>query len=131
MGSQVGFVDHKQVALGDAGAAFAWDFVTGGDVDDVESQIREFGAEGRSEVVAAAFDENDVEVGEARRQARDCFEVDGCVFADCGVWAAAGFNTYDAVRRQRVVGDEELGVFFGIDVVGDDRALIAIAQAAA
>ena len=44
---------------------------------------------------------------------------------------AAGFNADDAVRRQRVVGDEELGVFFGIDVIGDDRELIAIAQAAA
>ena len=107
------------------------DFVTGGDVDDVERKVGELGAESSGKVVAAAFDENDVEVGETRRQARDCFEVDGCIFADRGVGVAASFNADDAVRRQRVVGDEELGVFFGIDVVGDDGELIASAQAAA
>ena len=42
----VDFVDDQHVGFGDAGAALAGDFVAGGDVDDVEGQVAEFGAEG-------------------------------------------------------------------------------------
>ena len=37
----------------------------------------------------------------------------------------------DAVRRQRLVRDEKFGVLLGVDIVGDDRDLVALAQAAA
>ena len=45
-GGEVDLVDDQQVAAGDAGAALAGDLVAGGDVDDVDGEVGEFGAEG-------------------------------------------------------------------------------------
>ena len=70
MRREVDLVDDQQVALGDAGAALARDLVAGGDVDHVERQVGELGAEGRGEVVAAGLDQDQVEVGKAPVEAR-------------------------------------------------------------
>ncbi len=58
-GREIDFVDYQQIGFGDAGPALARDLVAGGDVDHVEREIGEFGAECRGEVVAAALYEND------------------------------------------------------------------------
>src|SRR5688572_14770046 len=50
---QVDLVDDQEVGAGDAGAAFARDLVAGGDVDDIDRQIGQFGREGRRQIVAA------------------------------------------------------------------------------
>ena len=42
------------------------------------------------------------------------------VVADRGVRAAAGFHADDAVGRQHALAQQKLGVFAGVDVVGDD-----------
>jgi hypothetical protein len=47
------------------------------------------------------------------------------------VRAPAGFDRRDPVRRQRVVSDEELGVFPGENIVGHDGKLVGVAQGAA
>jgi CubicO group peptidase (beta-lactamase class C family) len=60
---EVDLVDHQQVGAGDAGAALARDLVAGGDVDDVDRQVGQFRAEGGRQVVAAAFDQDQVEPG--------------------------------------------------------------------
>ena len=117
--------------LRDAGAAFARDLVAGGDVDHVERQIGQFGAERGGEVVAARFDENDVEVGERAVEARHRLEVDRGVLADRGVRAAAGLDADDALGRERFVAHQELRVLLGVDVVGDDAELVFVAQRAA
>ena len=62
---QVGLVDDEQVGPGDAGAALARDLVAAGDVDDVDGQVGQLGAEGGGQVVAAALDEDEVERREA------------------------------------------------------------------
>ena len=42
--------------------------------------------------------------------------------------AAAGFDTDDAFRRQCLVPDEKRRVLFGVNIVGDDRKLVLVAQ---
>ena len=116
---EVDLVDDQQVAARDAGAALAGDLVAGRNVDDVDRQVRQFGAEGGRQVVAAGFDQDQVEIGKALAQVGDAGEVDRGVLADRGVRAAAGFDAQDAFGRQRAGARQELGVFLGVDVVGD------------
>src|ERR1700759_1185367 len=48
-----------------AGPALGRDLVAGGDVDHVDGEVGELGREGGGEVVAAGFDQDEVEIGEA------------------------------------------------------------------
>lgn len=128
VGGQVGLVDDEQVALGDARAALARDFLAGGDVDDVDGEVREFGAECGGQIVAAAFHEDDVGVGVLAQHAVDGFEVDGAVFADGGVGAAAGLHAQDALRWQGATHREQALVFLGVDVVGDGDQIVVVAH---
>ena len=57
---EVGFIDDEQIRLGDAGAAFARDFVTRRNVNDLDGVIGQFAAEAGGEVVATGFDQQDV-----------------------------------------------------------------------
>ena len=66
--------------------------------------------------------------GKARLQVVDRGEVHRGVLADRGVRAAAGLDADDALGRQRLGADQELGVLAGVDVVGDHGELIALAQ---
>src|SRR5574343_788463 len=119
MRGQVGLVDDEQVALGDAGAAFARDFFACGHVDHVDRQVRQLGAEGGGQVVAAAFDEHDVGIREFLQHAVDRFKVDRRVLADGRVRAAAGLHAHDALGGQRTADGQQALVFLGVDVVGD------------
>ena len=71
---EVDLVDDEQVGAGDAGPALARDLVAGGDVDDVDRQVGELGREGRREIVAARFDQHEIEpretAGSSRRPRR-------------------------------------------------------------
>ncbi len=122
----VDFVDDQQVGFGDAGAAFAGDFVTGGHVDHVEGQVAQLRAEGSGEVVAAGFHQHQFQVGVSVLQVVDGREVHARIFADGGVGAAAGFHAEDAVGWEGIVFQEEVGVFPGVDVVGDDGDVVVI-----
>ena len=128
MRGQVGLVDDEQVALGDAGAALAGDFFARCHVDDVDGEVRELGAEGGGQVVAAAFHKHDVGVGKLAQHAVDGLQIDGAVFADGGVGAAAGFHAQDALRRKRAAHGEQALVFLGVDVVGDGDEVVVIAH---
>ena len=55
-------------------------------------------------------------------------EVGGDVLAHGGVGAAAGFDGADALRGERAVPREELGVFAGEDVVGDGGDGVAVTE---
>jgi len=44
------------------------------------------------------------------------------------VRAAAGFYAQDAIRWQRIVLEQEIGVFAGIDIVGDDGDIVVVSQ---
>ena len=54
--------------------------------------------------------------------------VDRGVLADGGVRAAAGLDAADPLGGSAPRAHEELGVLVGVDVVGDDREAVAIAQ---
>lgn len=129
---EVDFVDDEEVGLGDTRAAFAGDFVAAGDVDDVDGEVGEFAGVVGGEVVAAGFDEEEFEaVVEANHELFEGVDVDGDVFANGGVGAAAGFDAEDAVGGEGFVADEEFGVLAGEDVVGDDGDVGAVAVGAA
>ncbi len=42
--------------------------------------------------------------------------------------ATAGFDTENAVGGQRIVLEQEIGVFTGIDIVGDHGDIVVVAQ---
>ena len=88
-------------------------------------------AERGREIVAAALDEDQIEIGKARDQPRDRLEIDRSILADRGMRTAAGFHADDALGGERFVAHQELRIFLGVDVVGDDREVVASAQRAA
>lgn len=129
-GGEVGFVDDEEVALGDARAAFARDFIAARDVDDLDGEVGKFAAEAGGEVVAAGFDEEDLGM-ELFVEFFEGDEVGGDVLANGGVGAAAGFNGADAFGGEGLVADEEFAVFFGEYVVGDGGDIPLVAHFAA
>ena len=50
---KIGFVDDKQIALGDARSALPRNFVPAGDVDDLDGKIGQLTAETGGEIIAA------------------------------------------------------------------------------
>src|SRR5258708_29225110 len=78
--------------------------------------------------MAAGFDENRVESRKAAAQARHRFQVDRGVLADRGMRTAAGLHPDDPLGREGLVADEELRVLLGVDVVGDRRDVVPVAQ---
>lgn len=93
---QVDLVHDEQVRLGDARPALAGDLVSARDVDYVNDEVCELARVVCCEVVAARLDEEKIGV-EAVVQVGERGEVDGNVFADGGVGAAAGFDGDDAL----------------------------------
>ncbi len=56
---QVDLVDHEEIGAGDSRPSFAWDLVAASDVDHVDPDIDQVGAERRRQIVTSAFNEND------------------------------------------------------------------------
>ena len=110
------------------GPAFRGNLVAGGDVDHVDGEIGQFRREGRGQIVAAGFDQNQVEIGKFRPHVGDRGEIHRRIFADRGVRTTSGFDADDAIRRQRPRTNQELRVPFRVDVVGDRGDLVALAQ---
>src|SRR6516164_7351702 len=125
---EIDFVDHEQVGARDARAAFGWNLVASGDVDDVKRQVGELRRKGRRQVVAAGFDQNEIKRRKFFLHLCDRGEIDGGVLADRGVRTAAGLDAGDPFRRKRPGAHEIFGVPLGVDVVGDRRDLVAVAQ---
>ncbi len=128
MRGEVDLVDDQQVGPGDPGAALRRDLVPRGDIDHVDREIGELGRKRRGEIVAAGFDQDQVEAGKLRAHLRDRGEVGRSVLADRRVRAAAGLDAGDAVRRQRAGAHEIFGIPLGVDVVGDRGDVVALAQ---
>src|SRR5690606_2859543 len=94
---QVGLVDEQQIAGTDRGATLAGNLVPFGDIDDVDVGVHQLGGEGRGEIVAPAFDENELKVRMRFLQLGHRREVHADIVADRGVRASAGFDPTDAV----------------------------------
>src|SRR6266576_4392066 len=128
MRREVDLVDNEKVRPGDAGAALRGDLVAGGDVDHVDREIGEFGRECSCEIVAAGFDQHQIEIGKFRAHVGDRGEIHRGVLADRGMRTAAGLNSGDAIRRQRPRAHQEFGIPFGVDVVGDRGDVVPLPQ---
>ena len=61
VGREIDFVDHEQVGTRDPRTTFGRNLVAGGDVEDVERQVRELRRKCRGQVVAPGFDQNEIE----------------------------------------------------------------------
>ena len=110
------------------GPPFDGNLVAGGDVDDVDREIGKLGRERRGEIVAAGFDQHQIERREFLPHVGDGREIGRGVLADRGVRAAAGFDAGDALGHERAGAHQIFGVPFGVDVVGDGGDLVAVAQ---
>ena len=66
MRGEVDLVDDQEVGAGDAGAALRGNLVPRGDIDHVDREIGELRRERRREIVAAGFDQDQVEPGKFR-----------------------------------------------------------------
>ena len=106
VGREVDLVDDEEIGAGDAGAALPRDLLAGGDVDHVEGEVGELRREGGGEIVAAGFDQHQIEIGKLGAHLRDGGEIDGGILADRGVRAAAGLHAHDALRGQRAGADQ-------------------------
>jgi hypothetical protein len=128
---QIYLVDDQQVRSHDARAAFARDLVAGGHIDHIERQIRQFRAEGRRQIVAAALDDDHVQRVEFLHQAVDRGQVHRCILANGGMRTASGLHAANSLGRQRLTANQKLSIFTGVDVVRDHRDVEPVAQALA
>src|ERR1700746_2241976 len=64
--SKINFIYYKQVRASDSGTALARNLIALGDVDDVDPDVDELGAERGCKIIAAALDEDQLE---ARKRA--------------------------------------------------------------
>src|SRR5215469_16800223 len=79
-------------------AALARHLVATGHVEDEDLQVGKAAAEGRREVVAAAFDEDQVQRAEAVLEVLDRVQVGGDVISDGRMRAAAGADGGNALK---------------------------------
>ncbi len=125
---KVDLVDDQEIRAGDAGTALARDLLAGRDIDHVDREIRELGAEGRGQVVAAGLDQQQLEAGKAPPHLADGGEVDRGVLADRRMGAAARLDAHDTLGRQGAGPDQDLLILLGVDVVRHHRHVVALAQ---
>jgi hypothetical protein len=113
---EISLVDDEQVRLRDSGATLAWDFISAANIDDLDSVIRKFTAEARSQIVAAGFNEQDVRL-ELAVQFFEREQVRGNVFADGGVWTTPRLDSANAFSFKRTVLHEKFAILSGENVI--------------
>src|SRR5205814_3993376 len=113
---------------GDPGPAFARDFIALSYVNHVNGGVDQFRAEGRGQVISAAFNQEKVQIGETALQLANGLQVNGRILANRRVRASPGLDTNHSVRCERAPARQELGVFARVDVVGDHRKLLLVAK---
>jgi hypothetical protein len=82
MRRKIDLVDDKEIGTRDSGATFRRNLVAGGNVDDVDGEVGEFGREGRGEIVSPGFDKHEVEIRELRAHLSHGREIEGGAFCD-------------------------------------------------
>src|SRR5207248_329333 len=124
---EIDFVDDQYVGLRDARAILAGNLVAGRDVDDVNEKVDERRTERQRQIVAAAFDQDDVGVGKSRFHVLDRGEIHARILAYGGMWTSAGLHAENAFRDENALQRalNVLRVLGRHDVVGDDQHLDA------
>ena len=125
---QVDLVDEQQVRVRLRWTTFARDLLAAGDVDHIDGVVHQLRAEGGRQVVAARFDQQQVQFWKQALQVLGRVDVDRDVVAHGRVRAGAGFDADDALGRERPGPHQELGILAGEDVVGDHRHAQAIGE---
>jgi hypothetical protein len=127
---EIRFVDHKEVGLGDAWAPFARNFITAGDINDLDGVIGQLTTETGSEIVATRLNQEElrfklaVEFFESEQVRRN-------ILTDRSVRAAASFHRANAFGGQGVVPGEELSVLTRENIIRDRGDIILFAHAQA
>src|SRR5579859_1558544 len=127
---KVGLVDDEKIRLRDARASLARHFVTTGHVDHVDREVDQLSTELSREVVAAAFDDQELR-SDLPHELIERVDVVADVLADRGVRTTSGFDGAYALRRESVMAVEKLGVFTREDIVCHDAEPHFAAQRAA
>jgi hypothetical protein len=125
MGREISLVDDQQIAAQDAGAAFARNIVAARDVDDEDPPVNQIEREGRGEIVAARFEQDQLEARKRRLQLVARRDVERRVLPDHGVGAGARFDGGDARGIDEPGAADALGVLAGDEIVGDDGEIDA------
>ena len=128
IGREIDLVDDQEIGARDAGPALRRNLVAGRDVDDIDREIGKLRRECRGQIVAAGFDQHQIEIGKFLSHVGDRGEIDRGILADRGVRTAAGLDAGDALGRERAGAHQIFGVPLGVDVVGDGGDLVAVAQ---
>ena len=126
MRRKIDLVDHQEVRSRNAGSTLPWNLVARGHIDDVDREIDQLGTERCAEVVAAAFDNHEIEVWKLAIESVDCREIHRSVFPDCSMWASARFDANNAILGQGLGAQEKLRVFLRVNVVGHHGDLEAV-----
>ena len=118
-GRKVGLVDDQKIAAQDSRAAFARNIVAARDIDHEQPVIDKIEREGRGEIVAAGFDEHEIQL---REQASSCsiawmFRVGSSRIAVCGQAPVSTAMTRPGSIRPDA---QPFGILVGDEIVGDD-----------
>ena len=93
-GREVDLVDDEEARSGDPRSSLPGDLVPPGHVDDVDPAVHELGAEACRQIVAAAFDEEYVEVGESLDKGAYRFLVERRVLPYRGMGTSSGLYAH-------------------------------------
>src|SRR5690606_16833377 len=84
--------------------------------------------EGRRQIVAAALDQDDVELRETPVEVSDGGKVQRGILANGGMRTAASLDADDAIFRNRLGPGKDQGILTRIDVIGNDCHRISVAH---
>ena len=132
IGSEVGLVDHEDIALTDAGTILARYLVAGGNIDDIDEEVHEGRTECKREVVAATLYEHYVGIGEFGFHLLDGGYVHRRILAYRSMRAGSRLHAYDAVFGKITLKRlaNMFGILRGYYVIGYDQYLVALFQQA-
>src|SRR6201984_1710922 len=129
--SQVDLVNDQKVGAGNSGTALTRDLFPLGNVDHVDRQVRQFGAESCCKIISARFDKAKCRLWELFIHLFNGGEVHRSIFTNCGVRTTSGFYSHNSLRRQCFRSCENKLVLFRINVIGNHVNVVRVAKALA
>src|SRR5262249_53349206 len=129
--SQIYLVDNEQIGTGDAGATLARYFFTSRDVDHIDRQVRQLGAEGCRKIIAAGFDKAQFCMRESPVHVCNSGEVHGSILPDRRMRTATSLDAHDALRRQRLGTRQNELIFPRVNVVRNYIEVIVVPESLA
>src|ERR1700746_963798 len=129
--SQVDHVDNEKIGARNSRTALTRDLLTFRNVDHVDRQVRQFWTESSRQVISARFDKADFRSRGFLVHLFNGGEVHRSVLSNCGVRAASGFDSHNALRGEGLrTGKDEL-ILLRIDVIRNHVNVVCVAEALA